>query len=84
MPQIGENMSHIFHIGILAYLIFIFTACGYKDNPFYGESPAQKVNQQESSQKEGHLEDLPKQERKNILFQEIDSRPTQSYEGNED
>lgn len=65
-------MSHIFHIWILAYLVFIFVGCGYKANPFYGENLPQENIEQE-------IQVEPTQKKK-VLFQEISSQPIPSHE----
>ena len=68
-----------FHRLIVAYLIFIFACglvgCGYKADPFYKDS----IIEQDSAPQE--LETTPK---KKVLFQEIGSQPSASYEEDEE
>nr|WP_317404902.1 hypothetical protein [uncultured Helicobacter sp.] len=71
--------SFNFHRLIVAYLIFIFACmlvgCGYKADPFYTDS---KIEQEDTFQEQ---EVAPK---KRVLFQEIGSKPSASYEEDEE
>lgn len=84
-PDMGEYMSHssCFHRHILAYLAFIFaivgmginTGCGYKADPFY--KPSNQVDTSSSV-------NAAQNQKKKVLFEEIDSKPTASYEADEE
>lgn len=37
LQEIGDNMTRIFHIWILAYLLVILIGCGFKANPYYDD-----------------------------------------------
>ncbi|TLD97729.1 hypothetical protein LS71_003070 [Helicobacter jaachi] len=65
--------SFCFHSVILAYLVFIFSGCGYKAPPFYKQAPSQS--------QEVITQDNPTQ--KKILFQGIDSTPSPTQETQE-
>lgn len=70
---------------IVAYLVFNFavlSGCGYKADPFYGDSKdeAQKTGTQLNSQSPQH----ESSQKKRVLFQEISSKPSASYEEDEE
>ncbi|BDB64501.1 hypothetical protein T36_0956 [Helicobacter cinaedi] len=72
-----------FHRLIVAYLIFIFACgfvgCGYKADPFYKDSKADSKIEQDSIPQE-----LESESKKKVLFQEIGSKPSASYEEDEE